>query len=134
GARLTPPVCPTDLEARASGAGGCDPLPGLHLGPLRRQPLELLGDVDNGAGMVAVEELVPEQMGTRPARVAVGAEDLGVADRDHGALSDRDVVDPHVDPALVPACGLEGIDVAIVIVAAGAGPAVGGAGRACGEA
>src|SRR6478752_2131967 len=100
-------VRPADLEPRASGKRRGDSLASGHLGPLGRELLELLGNVDHRPGVVAVEELVPEEMATRPAGVAVGAKDLGVADRDHGALSDRHVVDAHVDPALVPACWLE---------------------------
>ena len=75
-----------------------------------------LGNVDHRTGVVAVQKLVPKEMPARPAGVAVGTEDLGVADRNHGALSDRHESTPMLILPLKRTRRLEGVDVALVIV------------------
>src|SRR5919204_5168690 len=108
--RLALAVGPADLEPGAPGEGGCDLVARVDPGAGGLHVAKLLGDVDELAGVIAVQELVIHVVAARPPAVSIGALDLRVADRDQGAAPLRHVVDPHVDPARVPPAGGEGVD------------------------
>src|SRR4051794_17523846 len=111
GTGLAPAVCPADLEAGSAWECRRDAVARAHDRAPRDQPLQGLGDVDDVALVVAAQELVPDEMAAGPARMAVGSEDLRLADRPQRLAMVGHVVHAHVDPARVPALGAKRVDV-----------------------
>src|SRR5436190_9726427 len=130
GACLTALVGPAHLDSRPLRQRLGDRVARANLGPLRGQLLQRLGDVDDVALVVAAQELVPDEMAARPSGVAVGADDLRLADGPDRVAVVRHVVDAHVDAAGVPGLVLERVDVSAAAAGVAARSGCPGAARA----
>ena len=74
----------------------------------------MLGDVDDVAGVAAVEQPVPDDVTARPAVVVPPrAQDQRMADRDDRYGPNRNPIDPHIGPRRLPGRARERIYVSV---------------------